>query len=76
MPVAGLPQTTHGPKAREQAIRQQGRLYPPDQLARVVLRGIDRNQAVIVAPATARVAWRLSRYAPSLALRIAVRLSR
>ncbi|MGH3930801.1 MAG: hypothetical protein ACRDTF_12570, partial [Pseudonocardiaceae bacterium] len=45
------------PKAREQAIRQQGRLYPPDQLAR----DVDRNQAVIVALAIARVAWWLSR---------------
>lgn len=72
----GLPQTTHGPQTRERAIRQQGRLYPPDQLARDVLRGIDRNQAVIVAPAASRYAWRLSRYAPSLALRIAIRMHR
>ncbi|MGH3942927.1 MAG: SDR family NAD(P)-dependent oxidoreductase [Pseudonocardiaceae bacterium] len=72
----GLPQMTYAPDAREHAIRQQGRLYPPDQLAHDVLRGIDRNQAVIVAPTTARFAWRLARYAPSLALRIAIRISR
>jgi NAD(P)-dependent dehydrogenase (short-subunit alcohol dehydrogenase family) len=39
----GLPQTTHGPQTRERAVRQQGRLYPSDQLARDVLRGIDRK---------------------------------
>ncbi|MGH3929981.1 MAG: SDR family NAD(P)-dependent oxidoreductase [Pseudonocardiaceae bacterium] len=72
----GLPQPARDPQVRERAIRQQGRLYPPDRLARDVLRGIDRNQAVIVAPSTARFAWRLARYAPSLALRIAVRIHR
>ena len=73
---AGLPQINHGAQTRERAIRQQGRLYPPDQLARDVLRGIARNQAVIVAPAAAHFAWRLARYAPSLALRVAVRIHR
>lgn len=72
----GLPQTTYGPEARERAVRLQGRLYPPDRLARDVLRGIDRNQAVIVAPASSRFAWRLARFAPSLALRMSIRIHR
>jgi NAD(P)-dependent dehydrogenase (short-subunit alcohol dehydrogenase family) len=67
----GLPQTAHGPHGRERAIRLQGKLYLPDQLARDVLRGIDRNQAVIVAPSYARVAWWIARFAPSLSLRSA-----
>jgi short-subunit dehydrogenase len=72
----GLPQTAHGPHTRERAIQQQGKLYLPDQLARDVLRGIDRNQAVIVTPSYARVAWWVARFAPSLALRSAARISR
>lgn len=72
----GLPQTAHGPHARERAISVQGRLYLPDQLARDILRGIDRNQAVIVAPSYARVAWWVARFAPSLALRNAARICR
>lgn len=68
---AGLPQTSHGPHARREATRLQGKLYPPDQLARDVLRGIDRNQAMIVAPSFARIAWWVFRYAPPLSLRSA-----
>jgi len=67
----GLPQTAHGAHARERAIQLQGRPYLADQLARDVLRGIDRNQAVIVAPSYARVSWWIARFAPSLALRSA-----
>lgn len=68
---AGLPQTAHGPHARREATRLQGKLYPPDLLARDVLRGIDRNQAMIVAPSFARIAWWVFRYAPPLSLRSA-----
>jgi short-subunit dehydrogenase len=67
----GLPQTALGPHSRERAIQLQGKLYLPDQLARDVLRGIDRNQAVIIAPSYARVAWWIARFAPNLALRSA-----
>jgi hypothetical protein len=34
-----------------------------------VLRGVERNRALIVAPRSARVAWRTARYAPGLAMR-------
>lgn len=70
-----LPQTTLGPRAREVAVRVQRRLYAPDQLARDVLRGVDRDRAMIVAPASARLAWRVARLSPSLALRLATRLA-
>jgi short-subunit dehydrogenase len=70
---SGLPQTAHGPHARERAIQLQGKLYLPDQLARDVLRGIDRNQAVIIGPAYARVAWWIARFTPALALRSAAK---
>ena len=36
------------------------------RLAQDVLRGIDRNAAVVIAPASAQVAWRLWQYAPVL----------
>ncbi|WP_448642383.1 SDR family NAD(P)-dependent oxidoreductase [Geodermatophilus sp. URMC 63] len=45
-----------------------GRLYPADALATDVLRGIDRNRALIVAPRQARVLWRLMRLSPALLL--------
>lgn len=47
-----------------------GRLYSADALALDVLRGIDRNRAVIVAPRHARVQWRLMRLSPSLLMRL------
>lgn len=45
------------------------RYYPPDRLAADVLAGVARDRAVIVAPASARVAWRLWRVAPGLMLK-------
>jgi NAD(P)-dependent dehydrogenase (short-subunit alcohol dehydrogenase family) len=48
---------------------QVGKLYDADALARDVLAGIARNRALIVAPLSARIAWRISRYAPGLLLR-------
>ncbi|MGH3912909.1 MAG: SDR family NAD(P)-dependent oxidoreductase [Pseudonocardiaceae bacterium] len=72
----GLPQTVDGPHARERAIRLQGRLYLPDQLARDILRGIDRNQALIVTPAYARIAWWVARFTPSVARRNSAKIFR
>jgi NAD(P)-dependent dehydrogenase (short-subunit alcohol dehydrogenase family) len=46
-----------------------GRLYGADALAADVLRGVDRNRPLIVAPRQARVMWRLMRLSPSLVLR-------
>jgi NAD(P)-dependent dehydrogenase (short-subunit alcohol dehydrogenase family) len=37
--------------------------------AQDVLRGVARNRAVILAPASARTAWRISRLAPGLSAR-------
>jgi NAD(P)-dependent dehydrogenase (short-subunit alcohol dehydrogenase family) len=47
-----------------------GRLYSADALAADVLRGVDRNRPLIVAPRQARVMWRLMRLSPSLVLRV------
>jgi NAD(P)-dependent dehydrogenase (short-subunit alcohol dehydrogenase family) len=46
-----------------------GRLYGADALAADVLRGVDHNRPLIVAPRQARVMWRLMRLSPSLVLR-------
>jgi NAD(P)-dependent dehydrogenase (short-subunit alcohol dehydrogenase family) len=63
-----LPQTQTGADAVALA-RLTGRLYNSEALARDVLRGIARNRAVIVAPASARLAWRMTRYAPGISMR-------
>jgi NAD(P)-dependent dehydrogenase (short-subunit alcohol dehydrogenase family) len=69
----GLPATKAGGRARELAVRTQGRLYSAEALARDVLRGADRNQALIVAPASGRAIWRAARLSPSGAVRLAAR---
>jgi NAD(P)-dependent dehydrogenase (short-subunit alcohol dehydrogenase family) len=68
---AGLPQTELAANAATLAQRL-GKLYQPDALAQDVLRGIERNTALIVAPRSARVAWRTARYAPGLAMRTVI----
>jgi NAD(P)-dependent dehydrogenase (short-subunit alcohol dehydrogenase family) len=47
----------------------QPRLYPPGRLAQDVLRGIDRNAALVIVPGSARMAWQLWRYAPAVVTR-------
>lgn len=63
-----LPQTEAGANAATLA-RQLGRLYQADALAQDVLRGIEQNKALIVAPRSARIAWRMARYAPGVTMR-------
>ena len=63
-----LPQTSAGLDA-EQLAKRLGKLYQAEPLAQDVLRGLARNDALIVAPGSARVAWRLARYAPGLLMR-------
>lgn len=63
-----LPPTSAGLDAEELA-KRIGKLYQADPLAQDVLRGLERNDPLIVAPRSARVAWRLSRYTPGLLMR-------
>lgn len=67
----GLPPTEAARQARSAAVRVQGRLYPVDALAGDIMRGVARNRALIVAPASGRLAWRGARLSPSAAVRIA-----
>lgn len=69
----GLPETATGKNARQGALRVQRRLYTPEALARDVLRGVAKNQALIVAPVSARAAWRGVRLSPDTAVRVAAR---
>jgi NAD(P)-dependent dehydrogenase (short-subunit alcohol dehydrogenase family) len=68
-----LPETETGKRARDLAVRVQRRLYTAEALARDVLRGAAKNQALIVAPASARAAWRGVRLSPDGAVRVAGR---
>ena len=64
-----LAPTTLSQRAQEmqdQRNRQLGRPYAVDKLARDVVRGVDRNRALIVAPFSARALWRLHRLAPTM----------
>jgi NAD(P)-dependent dehydrogenase (short-subunit alcohol dehydrogenase family) len=69
-----LPQTRAATDARQTAQRLQRRLYSPEMLAHDVLRGLDRNTALIVEPAFARLAWRLTRLAPKLLVSVGSRV--
>ena len=66
-----LPQTKTSLDTRMLA-SQLGKLYQAEALAQDVLRAVAKNKALIVAPRSARVAWRVTRYAPNLAMRTAV----
>ncbi len=44
-----------------------------DRMAQDIVRGIDRNAALVVAPASARLAWRIWRYIPPVANRMTAR---
>lgn len=64
------------PDVRETLARHRVRLYPPERLADDVLRGVDRNKAIIIAPSSARIYALSARFAPALALRQAVTFTR
>jgi NAD(P)-dependent dehydrogenase (short-subunit alcohol dehydrogenase family) len=64
---SGLPRTRLAGRSREIMLHgNRGPAYPPERLAEDVLRGVERNRAIIVAPARARRAWFANRLAPRL----------
>ncbi len=65
---SGLRPTLASQRTREIATLVSRRLYDADALAADVMTGLARNRAVIVAPATARLAWAASRFSPRLAM--------
>jgi len=68
-----LPKPAMMGHAREFFRHVQPRFYAPDRLAQDILRGIDRNTALVIAPASARMAWYLWRYAPLMVNRMTAR---
>ncbi|MBB2993194.1 NAD(P)-dependent dehydrogenase (short-subunit alcohol dehydrogenase family) [Mycolicibacterium iranicum] len=52
---------------------QGGKAYDADQLARDVLRSIDRNKAILVKPRVAHAQWLLTRLAPVTLNRLSMR---
>jgi short-subunit dehydrogenase len=67
----GLPGTPMSGDASADIAKAVPRFYTAEKLARDVLRGIARNQALIVAPAHGRLAWRGARLSPRGAVRVA-----
>jgi len=63
-----LPPTSAGEATGGDISSIVGPLYEADLLAEDVMRGLARNKPLIVAPRSARVLWRMTRYAPSFAL--------
>lgn len=63
-----LPPTGAATNAEDLA-RLVGPLYKADLLAQDVLAGLAKDKALIVAPRSARVAWRMTRYAPGFSMR-------
>jgi NAD(P)-dependent dehydrogenase (short-subunit alcohol dehydrogenase family) len=68
-----LPATALSGHVREFFRHVQPRFYAADQLAQDITRGIDRNAALVIAPASARAAWYLWRYAPGAVNRMNAR---
>jgi len=66
----GLPQTPASRRTRAQIRRVQRRIYPADELARDVMRGMAANKALIIAPAHARVLAWMARHLPAMALAV------
>lgn len=56
-------------------VERMGRLYSPERLAQATMRGLARDQAIIVAPFEARLTWRLWSHAPRTYLAIAERVT-
>jgi NAD(P)-dependent dehydrogenase (short-subunit alcohol dehydrogenase family) len=67
----GLPETPISGNARDDIKRSVPRLYSADKLARDIMRGVRKNQALIVAPASGRAAWRSMRLLPGSGVRAA-----
>jgi NAD(P)-dependent dehydrogenase (short-subunit alcohol dehydrogenase family) len=68
-----LPIPALGGHAREVFQHSGARLYPAEKMAQDIVRGMDRNAALVVSPAPARLLWYLWRYTPFLVNRFATR---
>lgn len=64
-----LPDTPMSGDGRDEIKKQAGSFYTAEKLARDIMRGVEKNQALIVAPAIGRGAWRAVRLNPALFVR-------
>lgn len=62
---ADLPQAKWKPDARALLTKLAGPPYPVERFTEEALRGLQRDQAVIVIPKRARLLWRLGRWMPA-----------
>ena len=61
-----LPKPSTAPEGGvREAAEKMGKLYSPAALAQDILRGVDRNKAMVVTPRQARLLWRAMRIAPT-----------
>lgn len=65
-----LPQLESAPAVRELAASLPGGIYDLDKLVKDICDGIDKNEAMVVAPASARAAWRSWRTSPGMVLKV------
>ncbi|MFI0448428.1 SDR family NAD(P)-dependent oxidoreductase [Actinomadura sp. 6N118] len=65
-----LPETSLSGDAKDDIKKAAPRLYTAEKLARDIMRGVRRNQALIVAPAHGRAAWRAVRLSPGGAVKV------
>ena len=72
---ADLPLTAQRYDVRTMLVHAAGKPYSAAALAADVLRGVDRNRAVIATPARARIGWWLQRLAPTLVEKQNIRLT-
>jgi NAD(P)-dependent dehydrogenase (short-subunit alcohol dehydrogenase family) len=68
-----LPQVDLPVEVRAMAESLPGGVYELDALVRDIRKGVTRNEAMVVAPAAARVAWRSFRLAPNKFLALLIR---
>ena len=77
LPDGDLPSTPTAPvTARQYLALVRQRPVAADRFARLALKGVARNRAIIAEPASARPLWYLNRLSPSLVGRISTRLAR
>jgi NAD(P)-dependent dehydrogenase (short-subunit alcohol dehydrogenase family) len=73
---AGVRPPSSAPDPRSFLTRNVGPPYPAAALAEDIVRAVERNRAILVAPRRARLVWRVTRLSPALALAGASRAAR
>jgi NAD(P)-dependent dehydrogenase (short-subunit alcohol dehydrogenase family) len=71
----GLPAPSSAPDVRAFLTQGSGRGYSAEAFAKTLLRGVRRNRAIVVAPARARILWRLMRVSPPVALALLAQMT-